>query len=834
MFTIPFETALQYEGATGAKAKNLSILANHQLPVPDGFVVTAEALSRTLAANRISLDDAQGLSEKLTTAVIPDEVKEEIKARFEHLRKSFAAVAVRSSSAAEDLEDASFAGQYETFLNVTAFEDLLNKLRHCWASMFSEQVLSYLKKMNISLSDLAMGVVVQGLVYSDVSGVIFTANPISKNPHEVVINASYGLGEAIVSGMATPDQFVIDKKSGNLKKEPGLKEVKILAGPSGTRTVETTETERQQFCLTDAQVRSLADIARRVEEIYQHPVDLEFGIEQGKIYLLQARPITTAISDFQWSILLNEEDKKDQFWFYDETHFDGPKSPLFTSFMVPAFVHGFHAGFSKFKFPVGKSRIKSHLSHIYMSIEPFRGNIKERLAQHQEIVRPLLPNVKQYLADRVNQVLMPIYRQLDQDSHRELELDEAREKVADLFRFYQKAWEVHFEVVAPPSAVNRMLENLYQQLTGKKDPIFLQELLVGVMNKSLETDRELWKLAEQAKQDPEVLAALQEETADRVTERLARSDAGQRFLRELQRMLETYGYRKDNTHEFLGKTWIEDLSLPLSRIQTYLQNGYHFADEHARIVKSRTQKYEAFLDSLPESELKSRFMEVYQWALDAATIRDDHHFYIDAMLSAKSRLFLLNVGNTLTRHGVINEKEDIFFLYYDELLKLMEKPQDSSGLIAERKAEFARNQNRIIPTHFGKPSPELLSNPQIAQVHGLRNVEEKDEDRELKGFAASPGTFTGKVRVIRSEAEFGRLKKGEILVCKTTTPTWTILFTVAAAVVTDAGGILSHSGIIAREYNLPAVVGTRNATSKLKDGDTVTVDGSSGTVTIHD
>ncbi|MBH8605654.1 PEP-utilizing enzyme, partial [Thermoactinomyces sp. CICC 10522] len=184
--------------------------------------------------------------------------------------------------------------------------------------------------------------------------------------------------------------------------------------------------------------------------------------------------------------------------------------------------------------------------------------------------------------------------------------------------------------------------------------------------------------------------------------------------------------------------------------------------------------------------------------------------------------------------GLSSASEDIFFLYYDELLKLMEKPQDSSGLIAERKAEFARNQNRIIPTHFGKPSPELLSNPQIAQVHGLRNVEEKDEGRELKGFAASPGTFTGKVRVIRSEAEFGRLKKGEILVCKTTTPTWTILFTVAAAVVTDAGGILSHSGIIAREYNLPAVVGTRNATSKLKDGDTVTVDGSSGTVTIHD
>ncbi|MBA4496106.1 PEP/pyruvate-binding domain-containing protein [Paenactinomyces guangxiensis] len=835
MFTIPFQIAWQHEKAVGSKAKNLSFLMSRQLPVPDGFVITMEALLRTLDAGRLHLDDGLGLAEKLKKAEIPDEVKKEIKARFDRLGESFAAVAVRSSSAAEDMEGASFAGQYESYLNVTSFADLLAKIRLCWASMFTEQVLVYLDKMEIAVTDLSMGVVVQGLVYSDVSGVIFSANPITKNPHEVVINASYGLGEAIVSGMTTPDLYIVDKKSGELRKERGLKEVKIIAGTTGTQTVETAAEEQRRFCLTDSQVRELESVARKVEKIYGHSVDLEFGMQQGRIYLLQARPITTAVSEFQWSILLNEEDKKDPFWFHDETHLPGPKSPLFASFMIPAFVHGFNTAFGRLQIPVGETRIKLYLNHIYQSMQPYRGDMEECLVKHQEIVRPLFPVIKKRMMEAVERELMPVYDRLDQDRLTELSLAEARAKVEELFRFYQKAWEVHFDVVGPYGAVFKLLERLHEQLTGKKDRLFVQELLVGVMNKSLETDRELWKLAERAKQQPEVLAAFREESADRLADRLGESDSGQTFLSEVRRMLDTYGYRKKNTHEFLGETWIEDVSIPLSHIQTFLYTEYDFDREHARVVLERDQKYRSFLDGLPDCELKRQFMQVYEWALDAACVGDDHHFYIDAMISAKSRLFLLNVGNTLVKHGVMKENEDLFFLYYDELLQALEHPRDLRRLIAERKEEFTGNQNRDITPCFGKPSPELMENPQFAEILGsLRTAEEDDKSGRLTGFAVSQGTYTGKVKVIRSEEEFGKLEKGEILVCKTTTPTWTILFSKAAAVVTDAGGMLSHSGIIAREYRLPAVVGTRIATVRLKDGDKVTVDGTNGTVTIHD
>ncbi|MFC7441564.1 PEP/pyruvate-binding domain-containing protein [Laceyella putida] len=834
MYTIPFQNASQYEKSVGAKAKNLSILLNHQLPVPDGFVVAMDALSRTLQANRLDLKKPRDLERKLPAIDIPDDVKEEIKANFDRLLESYDAVAVRSSSAAEDLEGASFAGQYETYLNVTTFEELLAKLKACWASMFTAQVFQYLDKMNIALADLSMGVAVQGMVYSEVSGVMFSANPITKNPHEVVINASYGLGEAIVSGIATPDLYIVKKENDHIEKELGLKEVKMLAGVTGTTTVDTTEEERNQYCLSDRDVLKLAEIAKRVERIYGHPVDMEFGMQKGAIYLLQARPITTTVSEFQWSIILNEEDKKDKFWFYNEDHIAGAKSPLFASFIVPAFNHGFNAAFGRMHFPLGESQTKVHLGHIYQSMTPFTGDMEEQLAKHQEFMRPLFPIIKKRLYEAIEKELMPHYEKLDQDSQAELTLDEALRKVDELFQFYHKAWEVHFDVVGPYGAIMQLLEKLHEQLTNKKDPLFLHELLVGVMNKSLETDRELWKLAEQAKQNPVVLNEFTHVPADRLAARLAATEEGSAFLAAVKNMMSEYGYNKTNTHEFLGQTWIEDMSVPLSHIQAFIKTGYNFDEEYARMVKEREQKYAECIQSLPDSERKRQFMQVYDWALAGKCVHDDHHFYIDAMLSAKARLFLLNVGKTMVKHGIVTDKEDIFYLYLDELKHALANPKELKPLIAERKAEFAENRQKRVPSHFGTPPKELLAHPHLAGMLGSLEESEEAENQTIKGFAAARGTYTGKVKVIRNEEEFSKLEKGDVLVCQTTTPSWTFLFPVASAIITDAGGILSHSGIIAREYKLPAVLGTKVATSRLKDGDVVTVDGDNGMVIIHE
>lgn len=292
MFTASLQLADRY-GAAGGKAKNLSILTRHQLPVPDGFVITADAFSRCMETNQLKPENSEDMKEKILNAIIPQPIVTQVESAFHQLMGSYNSVVVRSSSQTEDLKEASFAGQYQSYLHVQNAPELLEKVKACWASLFTPRVIQYVKNMNIPMETLSMGVIVQGLVDAELSGVIFSANPVTNNSGEIMINASYGLGETIVSGMVTPDCYLVDKETFRLHKERGEKEIKMITAERGTQTLETTTLERNQFCLSDRQIFNLANLTKKVETIYHHPVDIEFAIENEQIYLLQVRPITT-------------------------------------------------------------------------------------------------------------------------------------------------------------------------------------------------------------------------------------------------------------------------------------------------------------------------------------------------------------------------------------------------------------------------------------------------------------------------------------------------------------------------------------------------------------
>ncbi|TCP57901.1 pyruvate phosphate dikinase-like enzyme [Tumebacillus sp. BK434] len=284
-------TALQQVSVqtAGSKARHLGAMLAQGLPVPPGFVVTTDAFQAFLRANPDVQTEADFLS-----APLPAVIAEEIAAQFSALQEQgVTVVAVRSSSALEDLNHASFAGQYETYLNVCSLDSVLLHIKRCWASYFSPAVQHYAKQHQICLDSLAMGVLVQGMVEADVSGVIFSKHPVTCDPDEIVINASYGLGEAVVSGLVTPDSFIVSKRTGEICKELGLKEVKILPAATGTMTVETSAAEQEVFCLGDGHIEDLAALTCRVEALHGRPVDLEFAIQAGTVYLLQVRPITT-------------------------------------------------------------------------------------------------------------------------------------------------------------------------------------------------------------------------------------------------------------------------------------------------------------------------------------------------------------------------------------------------------------------------------------------------------------------------------------------------------------------------------------------------------------
>ncbi|WP_171652285.1 PEP/pyruvate-binding domain-containing protein [Paenibacillus foliorum] len=284
----------------GSKALQLAKLTGQNVKVPGGFVITSNALERFLEANGLRTPELIGdFESRLIEARLPEDVYDEVTASFESMRgqseSGMMAVAVRSSSSAEDLEEASFAGQYETILNVTDLTHLLNSLKRCWASLFSTRVRDYAQQKNVSsdMGSFPMGVLVQQMVQADVSGVIFSMNPVTHNEDEIIINASYGLGESIVSGLVTPDSYVIGKTDGHIEKELGLKEVKIVAAGKGTVELTTTKEEQNRFCLSDEHIAELVEQTHKIEVFYEMPVDIEFAIKDRHIYILQARPVTT-------------------------------------------------------------------------------------------------------------------------------------------------------------------------------------------------------------------------------------------------------------------------------------------------------------------------------------------------------------------------------------------------------------------------------------------------------------------------------------------------------------------------------------------------------------
>lgn len=536
------------------------------------------------------------------------------------------------------------------------------------------------------------------------------------------------------------------------------------------------------------------------------------------------------LADFQREIHLSDTEKQQGFWMQDDVHLAHAVSPLFASFQIPAMTEGTKKAFENLKLPISQFVVKLSDGRIYQANLPYPGDPQERIQEHQEHVKPLLPVLKQRLLDVVESTFLPFYAKLDAARIQTETLQQAKEQVLELHQFYKTAWQLHFELVIPRGAISMGLEHLYRELANDSQTTVIYEMLTGVMNKTLETDRGLWKLAQAAQDSPPVKTLLRSVPVEEASGRLQESAEGTAFLTRLQSFLDEYGYRSPNSHEFMDETWVENPVHALAIISSYLQKEYDFDQEFAQIVRDRETRAKEILAKMPEGETKQFFLHMYEWALDSWGLDEDHHFYIDAMLPAKSRLFFLRVGELLVRADVLKKREDIFYLYLDELIGVLENPAPVFGLIEERKREHEENKRKHVPPFYGTPPEKAGDDPITERVFGTKAPDINEEAQTFTGYAASQGVYTGTVKVVRGPEEFAKVEKGDVLVCKTTTPPWTVLFSVVGAVVTDAGGILSHAGTVAREYRLPSVVGCKIATRVLKDGDTVTVDGSSGVV----
>ncbi|MCY8316035.1 PEP-utilizing enzyme [Bacillus vallismortis] len=827
MYSVLFRQAEASSQLAGAKGMNLIKLTKHGLPVPDGFVIQTNALTRFMEDNHLH-QTSESIEKEIIAGTFSDELKHELTNSFYKLRDSYRSVAVRSSSASEDLEGASFAGQYETYLNIKTEEEFLAKVKECWASFFSGRVSSYKKKMNNQIAEPLMGVVVQGLIDSDVSGVIFSRNPVTHDDRELLISASYGLGEAIVSGSVTPDTFIVNKSSFEIQKEIGAKEIYMESAAEGIAERATSKDMRSRFCLTDEQVSELAEITKKTEELYGYPVDIEFGIADHHVYLLQARPITTIeqdkkASEEERSFMITDADMND-FWINMESNIEGPISPLFSSIIVPAMEYGLKKNMRKFPIGVVVDEVKLYRGHVYSKSQD------GQQPQTEDCGEELFPILSERMYDIIKHTYLPFYETLDQLA----QTDHTAESALDAFRklkaFYLTAYDEHFNIVFPQMLLTNKLQVMYQHIQGESENAHFYEMLTGKMNKSLETDRLLWLFSVEVQENPNLLSIFKNTKPEQLQEKLKQTDEGKQFLRNIHEFLQEYGWRSVKSHDLIEQTWAENPYYALANIQNYVRNGYHFDNEFQKTKEKREALYNEFLENIEDPNLRKEFDRYYQWTLNAANIMDDHHFYIDAMLDAKARAFLLKVGELLAENGVIQDREDLWFLYDDDVENALLHPVSLQDKAEKRRQAFHEYELAKAPAYLGNPTKEQLK---IAEeIVGAVIEDEKNTENHIFGIAASSGIATGPVKVIRDASEFSRFASGNILVCKMTTPLWTSLFQDAKAIITDTGGILSHAAIIAREYGIPAVLGTRTATERLRDGDIITVDGSNGKITV--
>jgi phosphohistidine swiveling domain-containing protein len=821
----------------GSKAANLGEMLGAGIPVPDGFVLTTEAFERFLGANGLGAESSQ---EDVENLPLPPEVEAQLQVAAEAFTS--AALAVRSSGVAEDLAGASFAGQYETVLDVRGFEALSAAVRRCWGSAFSEHVSTYLAERGEGRRG-SMAVLVQRLVNADAAGVAFSANPVTGDRGETVINAVRGLGEKLVSGQATPDEWVV-------------------------RGQEAVSQSSSEDSITAAQALAVADLARQAEIHFGAPQDVEWAIEGGELYMLQSRPIT-ALPEPALVQVPVPVDPPPGFWERDLAHVPYPLSPLFRTAALPAHEKGICDSMEEFSMLIEGVRFREIGGWLYQRVVPLgaKEDAPDRgppPAWLMPLLIRLVPSIRKRVKGLVevfrgDVAAKTVERWYDEwkpnnkariDQFRSVDLtalsdDQLRQHLEELLAFMANNSSIHALITAADFIVaDFILSN--KRLLGWDEGKSL-ELLSGLSFRTTELTQRLGDLAHMALNRPAVRRMLDNIDHETVGN-LAAVDG--EFAEAFEGYLRDFGGRTLRW-ELNEETLEERPGLVLNLIKNQLTSDYDFESEAAELEKTRGSVLSEAREALSgrSTEDREEFEATLAKAERAYPTREDHEYYLHNAPLALLRYTFLEIGGRLAKQGILERADDIFFLELGEVRSAFGEGIDQRKTVTRRKGELEWVKAHPGPMFYGGPPPpppsldafpyevKRMMEGMMWMLEGMFATEYLQQevsasDQSFQGVPASPGQYTGPVRIIMGEEEFHKLQAGDVLVCPTTQPPWSVLFPSVGALVTDSGGILSHPAIIAREYKVPAVVATGKATSILRDGQIVTVDGSLGRIVI--
>ncbi|OGO51425.1 MAG: hypothetical protein A2148_11830 [Chloroflexi bacterium RBG_16_68_14] len=527
-----------------------------------------------------------------------------------------------------------------------------------------------------------------------------------------------------------------------------------------------------------------------------------------------------------------------RFWTADLMHWPNGISLLSATMDAPAFGRGLNKAGQQLCMPFGQVDFKHIRGYVYSSFPPYSTDPVEMAKRMEEMQAQMMQHVPGLL-QRWYKEYEPEVRSINEET---LKGDYAKLGDADLSDLLQalvdkreREGELHFLAVFPAMGAVMFYEQLYSELIGTPRAGEHLQLLQGFANKSTETDAGIWRLAVEARKRPAVLEILRQVGPARAHTALAESDEGKVFRGAVEEFLDTYGWRS-NELDIGEPTWKEDPSTAYSLIRQYASlDGYDPEQEMKSLRAAREARQKLVLERVP-GEQAAMFQQVLAGAQQYLPIQEDHNFWIDQQGVAVQRVPVLEAGRRLVSAGRLEQAGDVFFLRYEELQDALRGEKGGlKDLVQQRRREREEDRKLTPPPVLGTPPPAeagLEDNPMVTKFWGAP-PEESPDPRIINGNAASAGKATGVARVILSLDASDRLQPGEILVCPATNPPWTPLFGIASAVVTDHGGILSHTAIVAREYQIPAVVGAKVATALIKDGQTITVDGEAGTVRLE-
>ncbi|MHA6795172.1 PEP/pyruvate-binding domain-containing protein [Pseudonocardia bannensis] len=865
----------------GGKAANLGELLGAGFEVPGGFCVTTAAYARV--ADAAGLDAVlpnsfrpgepapERIRERLLATPVPTDIVAAVTAAYAGLGPDVP-VAVRSSATAEDLPGASFAGQQDTYLNVVGPDAVLDAVRRCWASLWTDRAVSYRVSTGIDQRTVRLAAVVQRMVDARVAGVAFTADPLTGRRGWTVIDASPGLGEAVVSGAVNPDHVVVDAEGGIVERRAGDKRVEVRSLPGGGTerlTRDGADDRFGQLCLSDPQLRELAALGRRVQDHYGAPQDIEWAVDAaGRIWLTQARPITTLFP-------IPEPVRAGRVYFCVSLA-QGLVRPL-TPMGIAAFrVLGSVAAHHLFGVPVGDPRtgppafataggrlfidlttaLRSRAGRTLMprvldvmearsatvlrslfddpafsvrstSWWPFVRNVARVAARFRIPLRAVQalvsPAAGRRHADRVGRRLQDLLAATGERT--------ATQRLDRVERLLQAIFPI-MPTVVPVAGAGFAMLGLARRLAGADFRANdVHEVLRSLPhNVTTMMDLELWALATRLRADTAAAAALREQDPAELAARYQHGALSGVLQDGLAGFLRRHGHRAVAEIDLGVPRWSDDPAYVLGVLANYLRLVVE-ADpalapdaQFARGERAARAAVDTVVGRVARrSRVRARLVRLALGRVrELAGMRETHKDFLVRVL-AEARAELANVGAELTARGLLDGADDVFFLDLEQVRTAI-GGADLRDVVTRRREDHDQELRRR-----QVPRIVLSDGTQPEAVRAGAAGRGRPTDGVLAGSPASAGTVTAPARVVLDPVG-AHLEPGEILVVPSTDPGWTPLFLTAGGLVMEMGGSNSHGAVVAREYGIPAVVGVPDATLRIATGQEITVDGAAGTV----